>query len=345
MSKLPDAAYDHFRKANALHGYVLSSLADATEHALKAGEELQAAKSTVPHGGWEHECSNRFDGSLRTAQFYMQFYRHVSALPKAQASALLVLEGTLEGAAKAAKNAIKESSNTPSRQGVISDQGNSGGASKSASLDQNRPAVLVPNSGTDADSETRRAAESETGDGPSRVSFPSPSTPSDSAAIKSGKDGRTDSDGNGLSQENSPATLLDGTERTEAPGVVCPNCGGSGRVQPTDSENGFAEFWRVITESDLPKTARLRKSRGQAQKAHSAAVGRLAKEGYSDPCGLIRSRMELYVAAEEAVSEGAKYCPLAATWLNGERYLETPDQWANPSTVGEGHRFADDEGF
>lgn len=111
-SHLPAEVHDHFRKANILHGYVQKDLDEATKHALETGQELLAAKATAPHGSWETECDRLFDGKLRTAQFYMQFAKHVSALPKAQASALLVLEGTLQGAAKAAKKAA----NPPARQ-------------------------------------------------------------------------------------------------------------------------------------------------------------------------------------------------------------------------------------
>ncbi len=104
---LPIEVHDHFNKANVLHTYVQKDLKGATKHALAAGNELIAAKSTVPHGRWEIECERLFDGSARTAQFYMQFARNISALPKAQSSSLLVLEGSLAGAAKAARKAAK----------------------------------------------------------------------------------------------------------------------------------------------------------------------------------------------------------------------------------------------
>jgi hypothetical protein len=107
MAKLPAEVHDHFRKANVLHTYVESSLGEATQHALETGQELLAAKAAIPHGSWEPECDRLFNGSLRTAQFYMRFARDVGALPKAQASALLLLEGTLDGAAKAAKKAAR----------------------------------------------------------------------------------------------------------------------------------------------------------------------------------------------------------------------------------------------
>ena len=104
---LPIEVHDHFRKANILHGYVEKSLGEATTHALETGKELLAAKTTIPHGGWEDACKRLFGASLRTAQFYMTFARDVTALPKAQASSLLLLEGTLDGAAKAARKAVK----------------------------------------------------------------------------------------------------------------------------------------------------------------------------------------------------------------------------------------------
>lgn len=100
-------AHDHFRKANVLHGYVQEHLGEATKHALETGKELIAAKSEVPHGKWEIECERLFDGSLRNAQFYMQFARDFSRLKSASKSALLMLEGTLQGAAKAAREAIR----------------------------------------------------------------------------------------------------------------------------------------------------------------------------------------------------------------------------------------------
>lgn len=106
-STLPIEVHDHFRKANVLHGYVLKGLGEATKWALETGQELLLAKTAVPHGSWEKECERLFDGSLRNAQFYMQFAKNMMALPKAQGSALLFLETTLEGAAKAARDAAR----------------------------------------------------------------------------------------------------------------------------------------------------------------------------------------------------------------------------------------------
>jgi hypothetical protein len=104
---LPKEVHDHFRKANVLHKYVQDELGEATTHALETGEHLLAAKATIPHGSWESECDRLFDGSARTARFYMQFAKNMEALPKRQKSAVLLLEGTLTGAAKAAKQAAK----------------------------------------------------------------------------------------------------------------------------------------------------------------------------------------------------------------------------------------------
>ena len=102
---IPSVVHDHFQKANLLHTYVQKSTGEAITHALATGLELLQAKDAIPHGGWESECGLLFDGSLRTAQFYMQFAKHYSKLKSAEKSALLMLEGTLEGAAKAAKQA------------------------------------------------------------------------------------------------------------------------------------------------------------------------------------------------------------------------------------------------
>jgi len=79
--------------------------------------EPLAAKSTIPHGRWESACARLFDGSLRTAQFYMRFSKDMNALPKRQRSGVLMLEGTLDGAAKAAKKAAGKSK-PPHRFGV-----------------------------------------------------------------------------------------------------------------------------------------------------------------------------------------------------------------------------------
>lgn len=105
--KLPIEVHDHFRKANVLHGYVQTELGEVRDHALETGQELIAAKKLTPPGGWEKECERLFDGKLRTAQRYMQFAKHLGAIPKAHARALLMHEGTLEGAVKAAKAAAK----------------------------------------------------------------------------------------------------------------------------------------------------------------------------------------------------------------------------------------------
>jgi hypothetical protein len=99
-----------------LHKYVTTELGEASQHALETGQELLAAKKTVPHGRWETECKRLFDGSLRTAQFYMAFTRDFGKLKSAQKSALLMLEGTLDGAAKAAKKAAKPKPSPPKRQ-------------------------------------------------------------------------------------------------------------------------------------------------------------------------------------------------------------------------------------
>lgn len=111
--KLPTEIHDHFRKANILHGYVVTELGEASQHALETGQELLEAKARCPHGRWEKECVRLFDGSLRTAQSYMQFAKHMNALPKAQKSAVLFLEGSIDGAAKAAKAAAKPKPQKP----------------------------------------------------------------------------------------------------------------------------------------------------------------------------------------------------------------------------------------
>ncbi len=107
-SGLPIEVHDHFRKANVLHTYVQNSLGEATKHALETGQELMAAKQSIPHGVWEEECGRLFDGSARTARFYMQFARDMATLKTAQANAVLFLEGGMDVASKAARKAAAE---------------------------------------------------------------------------------------------------------------------------------------------------------------------------------------------------------------------------------------------
>lgn len=104
---LPSVVHGHFQKANKLHGYVEKELGEATKHALEIGQELSTAKKAIPHGSWESECKRLFDGSPRTARFYMSFHKDFGKLSKTAGSAVLMLEGTLDGAAKAAKKATK----------------------------------------------------------------------------------------------------------------------------------------------------------------------------------------------------------------------------------------------
>lgn len=115
-SNLPAVVHDHFRKANKLHGYVEKELGEASNHALEIGQELLAAKKAIPHGSWEKECKRLFDGSARTARFYMAFTRDFGKLKTAEKSAVLMLEGTLDGAAKAAKKATKPAKPKPPKQ-------------------------------------------------------------------------------------------------------------------------------------------------------------------------------------------------------------------------------------
>jgi hypothetical protein len=97
--------HDHFRKANVLHNYVVKAVGESIPYMLETGQELLAAKAAIPHGRWESECERLFDGSLRTAQFYMQFAKNIKAIPKAHGDAVLYIESTVHGAAQAAKKA------------------------------------------------------------------------------------------------------------------------------------------------------------------------------------------------------------------------------------------------
>jgi hypothetical protein len=113
---LPVDVHDHFRKANILHGYTVEHWTKGAETALEAGQELLAAKKSTPPGRWEEECSRLFEPSLRTAQRYMLLAKRMDALPKTTQLAVLFLEGTLDGAAKAAKTATNPKPSPPKRQ-------------------------------------------------------------------------------------------------------------------------------------------------------------------------------------------------------------------------------------
>lgn len=122
LPAVPQEAHDHFRKASVLHDYVLKELDTASKHALEAGQELIAAKRLIPHGRWGSECDRIFSASASTAQFYMQFATNMGALPKTQRSRVLMLEGSLTGAAKLAKKtarALNPPTPRKSRQGTL----------------------------------------------------------------------------------------------------------------------------------------------------------------------------------------------------------------------------------
>jgi len=103
LSHLSREAYGHFQEANHFHGQVTKHVGDAVDCALRTGRALLAAKKAVPHGRWTAECERLFHGSARTARFYMEFAKRVSAIPQWQSAAMTLLEGSLKGAAEAAK--------------------------------------------------------------------------------------------------------------------------------------------------------------------------------------------------------------------------------------------------
>lgn len=121
--------------------------------------------------------------------------------------------------------------------------------------------------------------------------------------------------------------------RNEEGTVVCPTCSGKGRVAKRKESEGFDLFWAVILDSDLPKEARLRQNKGVAKRAYTAAVKRLAADEYRDPDGFLRMKVGLYALSSQANKEGAKFCPMASTWLNGEKYLEDEDQWNEAGAI------------
>jgi len=106
-SNLPIEVHDHLGKAKLLHQYTMEGLKTASKHAYECGLELLAAKAATPHGRWEDAVERVFGESPRTAQRYMLLAKRMEALPKTTRMSLLLLEHTLDGASKAAKEALE----------------------------------------------------------------------------------------------------------------------------------------------------------------------------------------------------------------------------------------------
>jgi hypothetical protein len=281
------------------HDECLKQMDSTVGWAIKCGELLCQFKEHAGHGNFVGMIEQYFDFSYQTANVYMNLHKDLGKLSNIQRARYLKEANSIRGVQKLLAGPKQPRRQKPSTQAADSH-------------------VPPPNHATQIDN----ADPLDTPEPP-----PAPCCPNCGASDY-------DADEDGLycrrckePAPEPPAEVID-TGKSKADTVQCPTCGGSGRIPKQDNGAGFDAFWRAITESNLPQTARLRRSRGQAEKAYKAAVKRLAGEGYSDPDGLLASRVRLYCASGEANKEQAKFCPLASTWLNAERYLEEPDQWA-----------------
>jgi hypothetical protein len=80
-------------RINAAHRRALRKNAEAVAAAIEAGNDLAVVKRRLTHGQWIPWVAENFDGSLRTAQVYVQVARHPE---DAQAAAHLGLAAALD---------------------------------------------------------------------------------------------------------------------------------------------------------------------------------------------------------------------------------------------------------
>jgi len=106
---------------NDNHRMAQTAAAEAVERGVLTGDLLGQWKELLPHGRFEKFTDNHFDGSLRTAQVYMQAAKRLNALPKAQRTALLKQERSIAGLIVAAKKDVPDpepESSSPSNGGA-----------------------------------------------------------------------------------------------------------------------------------------------------------------------------------------------------------------------------------
>jgi hypothetical protein len=70
---------------NAAHALVEGYIRAATPHAVRAGELLEKAKASIPHGEWGAWLAKNCTFSGRTAQIYMRLARELPKLDPAKA--------------------------------------------------------------------------------------------------------------------------------------------------------------------------------------------------------------------------------------------------------------------
>uniref|UniRef100_A0A6M3L5R6 Uncharacterized protein n=1 Tax=viral metagenome TaxID=1070528 RepID=A0A6M3L5R6_9ZZZZ len=111
---------------NENHHLAQSAAAEAVERGVLTGELLLRWKELLPHGRFESFVETHFDGSLRTAQTYMQVAKELNALPKAQRTALLKQERSIAGLISHSKKgkpggvSSSSSTSTPASSGPAS---------------------------------------------------------------------------------------------------------------------------------------------------------------------------------------------------------------------------------
>lgn len=92
MAELVDPETECLKLKKAInenHKLAQKAGGEAVERAALAGELLKKWKELLPRGVFEEFVDTHFEGSLRTAQLYMQAEKRLTEMPKAQRIALL----------------------------------------------------------------------------------------------------------------------------------------------------------------------------------------------------------------------------------------------------------------
>jgi hypothetical protein len=101
------------KEINENHRLAQKAAGDAVERAILTGELLMQCKELLPHGRFESFVETHFEGSLRTAQLYMQAAKRLAECSKAQRIALLKSELSITGLLEFPKNGAVASGSPP----------------------------------------------------------------------------------------------------------------------------------------------------------------------------------------------------------------------------------------
>lgn len=96
------------KSINENHRLIQTATGEVVDRAVLTGELFLKWKELLPHGRFESFVEDHFDGSLRTAQIYMQVSKRLNALPKSAKSALLKQERSIAGLIPAKPNAPRK---------------------------------------------------------------------------------------------------------------------------------------------------------------------------------------------------------------------------------------------